>query len=85
MMDRTESAGALTTTIMAGFTSMIAVRSVFIKTFRKPSEVITKSATAKIANSIIAIIITGGTNIQDTPGHPRERKIGGNETYNKEE
>jgi hypothetical protein len=59
---------------------MIAVRSVFIITFRKPSEDITRSATAKIANSIIAIILSGEINIRITPGHPRDRKIGGNET-----
>jgi predicted ThiF/HesA family dinucleotide-utilizing enzyme len=80
MMGRIESAGALTTTIMVGFTSMMAVRSVFIMKFREPSENITRSTTAKIANIIIAIIIAGGSNIRTTPGQTRDRKIRGNET-----
>jgi hypothetical protein len=85
MTDLIESAEALTTTIMAGSTSMMAVHSVFIITFRKTSEDITRSATAQIATSIIAIIITGRTNIRDTPGNPRERKIGGNDICDPEE
>jgi len=63
-----------------GFTSMIAVRSDLIITFRRPSEDIMRSATAKIVNSIIAIILSGEINIRNTPGHPRDRKIGANET-----
>ncbi len=70
---------------MAGSTSMMAVRSVFIITFRKTSEDITRSTIEKITNSIIAIIVTGRTNIRDTPGNPRERKTGGNETCDQEE
>jgi hypothetical protein len=80
MMDRIESAGTCTTIIMAGFTIMMAVCSVFIITFHKTSEDITKSSTAKIANITVTIIIAGATNIWNTPGHPQDRKIGGNET-----
>jgi hypothetical protein len=80
MTGRIESTGALTTTIMVGFTITMAVRSVFIMTLRKTNEHITTSSTAKIANSIIAIILSGETNIRNTPGHPRDRKIRGNET-----
>jgi hypothetical protein len=85
MTGRIDSAVGCITTMMAGFTFIRAVRSVFIITLRKTCEEITKSTTAKIANSIIAIIINGGTNIRDTPGHHRERKIGGNETCDREE
>jgi hypothetical protein len=46
---------------------------------RKTNEHITTSSTPEIASSIIAIILTGGTNIRNTPGHPQDRKIGGNE------
>ena len=65
---------------MAGFTFMVAVDTVFIITLRKTSGDITTSATANITNSIIAIILTRGTNIRDTPGTPQDRKNGGNET-----
>jgi len=65
---------------MVGFTIMMAVRSVFIIRLRKTDEEITTSSTAKIENSIIAIILSGETNIQITLGHPGDRKIGGNET-----
>jgi hypothetical protein len=76
MMDLIESAGARTTTIMVGFTFMMAVRIVFINTFLKTSEDIMRSATAKIANSIIAIILSGKANIRNTPGHPQDRENG---------
>jgi len=65
MTDLIESAGA---------------RTVLIITLRKRSEDITTSATEKITNSIIAIILTNGTNIPGIPGNPQDRKIGGNET-----
>ena len=42
------------------------------------SEDITRSATAIITNSIIAIVLTRGANIRDTPGNPEDRKIGWN-------
>ena len=79
MMDLIESAGARTTIIMAGFTIMMEARTVLIITLRKRSEDITTSATANITNSIIAIILTNGTNIPGIPGNPQDRKIGGNE------
>jgi hypothetical protein len=53
------------------------VYSVFLITFRKTSGDITRSATAKIANSIIAIILSGKANIRNTPGHhPQDRENG---------
>jgi hypothetical protein len=82
MTDLIESAGANTTTIMAGFTSMMAMRTIFIITSRKTSEYITKSAAEKITNIISGIIIAGGPNILSTPRHPAEMRIGRNETYN---
>jgi predicted ThiF/HesA family dinucleotide-utilizing enzyme len=66
--------------MMAGFTFIKAVSTVFIITFRKTSEDITRSAIANITNSIIAIILSRGTNIPDTQGIPQERKNGGTET-----
>jgi hypothetical protein len=69
-----------TTTIMAGFTIMVEARTVLVITLRKRSEDITTSATANITNSIIAIILTNGTNIPGTASNPQDRKIGGNET-----
>jgi hypothetical protein len=65
---------------MAGFTIMMAARTVFTITLRKISEDITTSATANITNSIIAIILTNGTNIRGIPSNPQDRKKGGNET-----
>ena len=82
MMGRIESAGTLTITIMVGFTPMMAARSAFIMTFHETSEHITTSSTAKIENSMIAIILNGGTNIPNTRGHPRDRRIGRNEILN---
>jgi hypothetical protein len=70
---------------MAGFTFIKAVITVFIITFPKTGEDITRSAIANIMNSIIAIILIRGTNIRDTPATLQERKNGGNETYNKGE
>jgi hypothetical protein len=67
--------------MMAGFTFIKVVSTVFIITFRKTSEDITRSDIANITNSIIAIILSRGTNIRDIPGTPQERKNGGNETY----
>jgi hypothetical protein len=66
--------------MMAGFTFMRAVRTVFIITLHKTSDDITTSATANITNSIIVNILTRRTNIRDTPGTPQDRKIGGIET-----
>ena len=80
MTARIEAALSCTTTMMVGFTFIKAVISVFIITFRKTCEEITRSSTEKIANSMIAIILTGGANIGNTLGHPRDRKLGGNET-----
>jgi hypothetical protein len=65
--------------MMAGFTIMMAARTVFTNTLSKTCEGITTSATANIANSIIAIILTYGTKIPGIPGNPQDRKIGGNE------
>ena len=79
MTDLIESAEARTTTITAGFTIMMEARTVLVITLRKTSEDITTSATANITNSIIAIILTNGTNIPGIPGNPQDRKIGGNE------
>jgi hypothetical protein len=79
MTDLIESAGARTT-IMVGFTIIMGACTVLIITLRKRSEDITTSATANITNSIIAIILTNGTNIPVIPGNPQDRKIGGNET-----
>jgi hypothetical protein len=64
---------------MAGFTIMMAVRSVFIMRFRKINEDITTSNTTKIENCIIAIILSGES-IRNTLGRPGNRKIGGNDT-----
>ena len=80
MTGRIDSAGACTTTIMAGFTFMRAVRTVFIITLPKTSEDITTGATANITNSTIVNILSRGTNIPDTPGTPQDRKNGGIET-----
>jgi hypothetical protein len=80
MMGRIETAVTCTTTMMAGFTFIKVVSTVFIITFRKTSEDITRSDIANITNSIIAIILSRGTNIRDTPGTPQDRKNGGNET-----
>jgi hypothetical protein len=80
MTDLIESAGARTTTIMAGFTVIMGACIVLIITLRKRSEDTTTSATANITNSIIAIILTNGTNIRGIPSNPQDRKIGGNET-----
>jgi hypothetical protein len=66
--------------MMVGFTFIKAVITVLIITFRKTCEGITRSAIANITNSIIAIILSRGTNIRDTPGAPQERKNGGIET-----
>jgi len=52
---------------MANFAVMMAVRTVFIITLRKTNEGITRSATANITNSIIAIALTRGTNIRNSP------------------
>jgi hypothetical protein len=79
MTDLIESAGARTTTMMAGFTIMIEARTVLVITLRKRSEDITTSATAKTTNSIIAIILTNGTNIRGIPSNAQDMKIGGNE------
>ena len=80
MTDLIESAGALTTTIMGGFTITVEARTVLVITFPKRSEDITMSATAKITNNIIAIILTNGTHIRGIPNNPQDMKIGGNET-----
>ena len=56
----------------------MAVRTVFTIMLRKTSEDITRIATAIIANSIIAIVLTRGANIRDTPGNTKDRKIGRN-------
>ena len=80
MTDLIEPAGARTTTIMAGFTIMMDARTVLIITPRKRSEDITTSATAKITNSIIAIILTNRTNIRGIPSNLQDMKIGGSET-----
>jgi hypothetical protein len=65
--------------MMAGFTFIKAVSTVFIITFRKTSEDITRSAIANITNSIIAIILIRGTNIRGTQGTPQEGKNGRDE------
>jgi len=80
MTDLIEPAGAITTTIMAGFTIIVEARTVLVITLRKRSEDIMTSATANITNSIIAIILTNGTNIRGIPSNPQDGKIGGNET-----
>jgi len=80
MMGRIETALTCTITMMAGFTFIKVVSTVFIITFRKTCEDITRSAIANITNSIIGNILTRGTNIRDTQGTPQERKNGGNET-----
>ncbi len=68
------------TTMTAGFTIIKGVITVLIITFRKTGEDITRSAIANITNSIIAIILSPGTNIRDTPDNPQKRKNGRNET-----
>jgi hypothetical protein len=80
MMDLIESAGARTTTIMADFTIIVEARIVLVITLRKRSEDITTSATANIGNSIIAIILTNGTNIRGIQSNPQDMRIGENET-----
>ncbi|OGQ00153.1 MAG: hypothetical protein A2026_16350 [Deltaproteobacteria bacterium RBG_19FT_COMBO_46_12] len=80
MMGRIETAMTSTTTMMAGFTFIKVVSTVFIMTFRQTSEDITRSPIANITNSIIENILTLGTNIQDTQGTPQEKRNGGNKT-----
>jgi hypothetical protein len=80
MTGRIDSAGGYTTTMMAGFTFMRVVRTVFIITLRKTSEDITTSAIANITNSTIVNILTRRTNIRDTPATPQDRKNGGIKT-----
>jgi hypothetical protein len=85
MTGRIETAMSCTTTLMADFTFIKAVSTVFIITFRKTSKDITRSDIASITNNIIAIMLSRQTNIRDIPDIPRERKDGGNETSYKEE
>jgi len=80
MMDLIVSAGARTTIIVAGFTFIVGPRTVLVITLRKRSEDITTSATANITNSIIANILTNGTNVEGIPSNPQGMKIEGNET-----
>ncbi len=80
MMDLTESVGARTTTIMGGFIFMMVVHTVFIIILNKTSEDITTNATKKIMKSIVANILTNGTNIGGIPSNPQDMKIGGNVT-----
>ncbi len=80
MMGRIETVMTSTTTMMAGFTFIKVVSTVFIMTFRQTSEDITRSPTANITNSIIENILTLGTNIRDTQGTPQEKRNGGNKT-----
>jgi len=80
MTGRIDSGGACTTTIMVGFTFMMAVHTVLIITLRKTSEDITTSAIVDISNSIIAIILTRGTSIRAIPDNPQDMKNGGIET-----
>jgi len=80
MTDLIELAGVSTTTIMGGFTITMEVRTILVITLRKRSEDITMSATANITKSIIATILTNGTNIRGIPSNPRDMKIGGIET-----
>ncbi len=54
---------------------LLEVRTILIITLRKSSEDITRRATAKITNSIIAIVLTRRANILDTPGNPEDRKV----------
>ena len=76
MTGHIDSTAPLITTVMVGFIHMMAVCSISIMTLRKTDERITTM------NSLIAIILPGGTNIRDAPGHPRDREIVGNETLN---
>ena len=80
MTGRIEAVVTCCTTMMVDFTFIKAVISVLIITFRKTCEEITRSGTEKIVNSIIAIILTGGTNIRNTLGHPGDLTIGSDET-----
>jgi len=80
MMGRIETVMTSTTTMMAGFTFIKVVSTVFIMTFRQTSEDITRSPIANITNSIIENILTLGTNIRDTQGTPQEKRNGGNKT-----
>ena len=80
MTDLIGSAAASTTTIMAGFTIIVGAYTVLAITLHKRSEDITTSATANITKSMIAIILTNGTNVQGIPSNPQDMKIGGNET-----
>jgi len=80
MMGRIETVMTSTTTMMAGFTFIKVVSTVFIMTFRQTSEDIMRSPIANITNSIIENILTLGTNIRDTQGTPQEKRNGGNKT-----
>jgi len=80
MMGRIETVMTSTTIMMAGFTFIKVVSTVFIMTFRQTSEDITRSPIANITNSIIENILTLGTNIRDTQGTPQEKRNGGNKT-----
>ncbi len=79
MTGRIETAQNSTTTMMAGFTFIKAVITVFIITYRKTSKDITRSNIANITNRIIAITLIHGTDIRDTPDTLQEGKNGGNE------
>jgi hypothetical protein len=79
MMDLIESAEVLTTTIVVGFTFIEEARTILVITLRKRGGDITTSATTNITNSIIANILTNGTNIGGIPNNPQDMKIEGNE------
>lgn len=85
MMDLTVSAGERTTIIVVGFTFIVEAPTVLVIMPRQRSEDIMTSATANITNSIIANILTNGTNIGGIPNNPQDMKRGGNETSNQEE
>jgi len=80
MTDLIGSAGASTTTIMGGSTIIVEGRTVLVITLPERSEDITTTGTANITKTIIANILTNGTNIGDIPGNPQDMKIGGIET-----
>jgi hypothetical protein len=65
MMDLIGSAEVSTITTMEDFITTVEERTILVTKFHKGSEDITKSVTTSITKSIIVIILTIGTNVQD--------------------
>ena len=79
MTDRIEMVLNYTTTMMARFTIIREVGTVFIITFRKTSEHIMRNAIAYTMKCIIENILSPGTDIRATLAYLQERKSGRSE------